>query len=77
MSHDRHGDRGDLRFFRHMDLIAELNAKGDELSREAAEAIQWLREEMIDPAEYMRVSGERSRLMSELISANEAQGKVS
>jgi hypothetical protein len=60
-----------------MDLIAELNARGDALSREAAEAIQWLREEMIDPAEYMRVSGERSRLMGELIAASEAQRKSS
>jgi len=54
------------RFFADQDLIAELRAAGDPLSLRAAESIHWLRDNMIDPAEYMRVSNERGHLLSEL-----------
>lgn len=55
------------RFWDHQDLVYELTKRGDPLSMRAVEAIGWLRENMINPVEYMRVSNERSRLMAEII----------
>jgi len=46
-------------FFRDQDLVYDLRKAGDPLSLKAAERIAWLRENMIDPVEYMRVSNER------------------
>jgi hypothetical protein len=46
-----------------MDLIRDLRARDDKLSHDAANAIEWLRDNMIDPAEYMRVSNERGQLL--------------
>lgn len=56
-----------MAFFRDMDLISDLRKVADPLSLQAAARIAWLRENMIDPAEYMRVSNERSRLLGEII----------
>jgi len=53
-------------FFRDQDLVFHLRKAGDALSLQAAERIAWLRENMVDPSEYMRVSNERGRLMVEL-----------
>jgi hypothetical protein len=50
-------------FFRDQDLIHELRKDGGPLSLRAAERLAWLRENMIDPGEYMRVSNERVQLM--------------
>lgn len=51
-------------FFRDQDLVYALRQDGGELALKAAERIAWLRENMIDPAEYMRVSNERGRLLA-------------
>lgn len=53
-------------FFRDQDLVHALRKAADPLSLKAAERIAWLRENMIDPHEYMRVSNERGRLLFEL-----------
>ncbi len=58
------------RFWHHMDLIDRLHEKwsdrgsSDPIIKEALEAIGWLRENMIDPGEYMRVSNERGRYLN-------------
>jgi hypothetical protein len=54
-------------FFRDQDLIHELRKVSTPLSLKAAERIAWLRENMIDPAEYMRVSNERGELFGALM----------
>lgn len=59
-------------FWRDMDLIRDLRERGDPVSLKAAERIGWLRENMIDPAEYMRVSNERGRLLAALCEKVEA-----
>jgi hypothetical protein len=53
-------------FFRDQDLIADLRKAGDPLSIKAAERLAWLRENLIDPTEYMRVSNERGALLQRL-----------
>lgn len=53
-------------FWADQDLISELRKEGSELSLRAANTIAWLREEMIDPMEYMRVSNERGAALVEL-----------
>lgn len=57
-------------FWRDMDLIEALRRRGDELSVKAAERLGWLRENMIDPGEYMRVSNERGRLLETVLTYN-------
>jgi hypothetical protein len=53
-------------YWNDMRMIDELKKDGGDLSLRAAAAIAWLRNEMIDPGEYMRVSNERGRLMGEI-----------
>ncbi len=53
-------------FFRDQDLISELRKVNTPLSIKAAERLAWLRENLIDPAEYMRVSNERGQLFQML-----------
>ena len=60
------------RFFRDMDLIQLLRKARDPLSVQAAEAIEWLRDNMIAPSEYMRISDERGALLTEMCEARES-----
>lgn len=53
-------------YWNDMRLIDELNHDGSDLSLRAAVALNWLRDNMIDPGEYMRVSNERGRLLGEI-----------
>lgn len=69
-------DRPGMRFFRGMDLVRLLRDRDDKLSHDAANSIEWLRENMIDPAEYMRVSNERGALMVQLDRAIAALDRI-
>ena len=55
------------------DLVRELNKEGSDLSKRAAAVIEWLRNEMIDPHEYMRVSNERGAVLTELLNLKQAR----